>query len=184
MISAEDLLSLDLDELLDALAGEEPAPGSGSAAAFVVAMAASLVAKAARRSRAQWPQAGGAAAQAHALRLRTAALVAADARVFREALDRMEQPAGYDHVLGAALAEAADIPLRIVQAAVDVARLAGEVAENCDPVSRPDAVGAGHLAAAGARAAAHLVEVNLGATADDPRVAAVRAALGSLHVPA
>jgi hypothetical protein len=65
-----------------------------------------------------------------------------------------------------------------------VAALANEVAEHCDPVSRADAVGAAHLAAAAARAAAHLVEVNLGATADDPRVAEAGAVVRSLHVGA
>lgn len=175
------LVELDVEGLLDALGADEPAPASGSAAALVTAMAAELVAKAARRSREEWAEAAGAVAQAHALRLRAAPLADADAHAFRAALARLEQPGGQDHLLGAALAEAADIPLKIVQAAADIAALAREVAEHCDPVSRPDAVGAAHLAEGAARAAAHLVEVNLGATADDPRVAAARAALGSLH---
>jgi formiminotetrahydrofolate cyclodeaminase len=180
----EDLLALDVDELLDALSGDDPAPGSGSAAALVVAMAAALVSKAARRSREVWPEAAGATAQAHALRLRAAPLAVADARAFREALDRIEQPAGQDHLLGAALAQSVDVPLQILHAAADVAALAREVAANCDPVSRADAIGAAHLAAAAVRAAAHLVEVNLGATAEDPRVAAAQAVVRSLHVGA
>jgi formiminotetrahydrofolate cyclodeaminase len=184
VIPAQDLLALDVDELLDALSGEDPGPGSGTAAALVVAMAAELVSKAARRSREDWPEARGAAAQAHALRLRAVPLAIADARAFQEALDRLEQPAGDDYLLGAALAHAADIPLQIARTAADVAALANEVAEHCDPVSRADAVGAAHLAAAAARAAAHLVEVNLGATADDPRVAEAGAVVRSLHVRA
>ena len=55
----DDLLALRVDELLGALASGEPDPGSGSAAALVVAMSASLLAKAARNSRENWPEGEG-----------------------------------------------------------------------------------------------------------------------------
>jgi formiminotetrahydrofolate cyclodeaminase len=181
----EEFLPLRLEELLDRLAADDPVPGSGSAAALVLAMAASLVAKAARRST-DWPEAGGAAAQALSLRKRAVALAVEDARAYREALDRLVRREGADHLLAGALEQAADVPLRIARAGADVAALAAEVRERCDQAVRPDVVGAATLAAGAAQAAARLIEGNLGAAEGDPRVleanAYAEAALGSSRV--
>jgi formiminotetrahydrofolate cyclodeaminase len=165
----EEFLPLRVEELLDRLASDDPVPGSGSAAALVLTMAASLVAKAARRST-EWPEAGGAAAQALSLRERANELALADARVYQEALDQLGRREGADHLLSGALERAADVPLRIARAGADVAALAREVCERCDQAVRPDVIGAATLAAGAAQAAARLVEANLGAAPDDPRV--------------
>lgn len=182
----DEFLPLRVEELLDRLAGNDPVPGSGSTAALVVAMAASLVAKAARRSP-EWPEAGGAAAQAISLRARAGELALADARVYREALEQLGRREGVDHLLAGALERAADVPLRIARVGADVAALAREVCERCDPAVRPDVIGAGTLAAGAAQAAARLVEANLGAAGDDPRAheanAYAEAAIGSAHEP-
>ena len=50
-MAAQDLLDAPLREFLDTIAGEGPAPGGGSAAAIVVAMAAGLVSMVARASK-------------------------------------------------------------------------------------------------------------------------------------
>jgi formiminotetrahydrofolate cyclodeaminase len=180
----EDLLALRVDELLGAFATGDPDPGSGSAAALVVAIAASLVAKAARSSRDDWPEAGGAAAQAEALRARAAPLVDGDAFVYREAYARLARAEGADHTLAASLDRAAEIPLEITRTGADVAALGREVCERCDPALRPDVLGAVVLAAAAAQAAAQLVGANLTVADDDPRVreanAYADAALGSI----
>lgn len=181
----DDLLALRVDELLDAFASGEPDPGSGSAAAIVVAVAASLVAKAARASRDEWREAGGAAAQAEALRARATPLANADAVVYREAHARLERAEGADHTLATSLDRAAEIPLEIARTGADVAALAREVAGRCDPALRPDVLGALMLAGAAAQAAAQLVEANLTVSDDDPRVreanAYADAALGSAN---
>jgi formiminotetrahydrofolate cyclodeaminase len=183
----EEFLPLRLEELLDRLAADEPVPGSGSTAALVLAMAASLVAKAARRSAADWPDASGAAAQALSLRKRAVELAGEDARAYAEALDRLGRREGADHLLAGALEQAADVPLRIARAAADVAALAAEVRERCDQSVRPDVIGAATLAAGAAQAAARLIEGNLGAAQDDPRLLEANrhaeAALGSAHGP-
>lgn len=177
-------LPLRLEELLDVLAGDDPAPGSGSAAALVVAMAASLVAKAARGSP-DWPDAGGAAAQALSLRTRACELAVADAEAYRQALDRLARREGADHLLGGALDRAAEVPLEIARAAADLAALAQEVRRCCDPAIQVDVAGAAALAAGAAQAAARLVEANLSAAKDDPRVREANvhaeAALGSIR---
>ena len=60
------------------------------------------------------------------------------------------------------------------EAGSDVACLAALLVENGNPEVRADAAAAALLAEGGARAAAKLVEINLGATEDDPRVRHVR----------
>ena len=171
----DNLLDAPLGEFLDTLAGEGPAPGAGSAAAIVVAMAAGLVAMVARASKEYWPEAGGAIGQAEAFRARVAPLAQADAEVYREALTALRRREALeeryrDQQLRAALERAAEIPLKIAEAGSDLACLAALLVENGNPEVRADAAAASLLAEGGARAAAKLVEINLGTTEDDPRV--------------
>ena len=171
----DNLLDAPLGDFLDTLAGEGPAPGAGSAAAIVVAMAAGLVAMVARASKEFWPEAGGAIGQAEAFRARVAPLAQADAEVYREALSALRRREALeeryrDQQLRAALERAADIPLKIAEAGSDLACLAALLVENGNPEVRADAAAASLLAEGGARAAAKLVEINLGTTEDDPRV--------------
>jgi formiminotetrahydrofolate cyclodeaminase len=69
--------------------------------------------------------------------------------------------------------------MEIAEAAVDVAALAAVVAERGDQALRADAVAAALLAQGAARAAATLVEVNLGTTESDSRVVRVRDLAGA-----
>ncbi len=178
-------LDLSLEQLLDTLASPDPAPGSGFVAAVAVAMAAGLVAMAARLSLSDWSEARGAAAQAQALRARVTPLAETNTRAYMEAISALEQPDGpaparepgkesRDEALARKLAKAADVPTQIGRAAADVAALAAAVAENGNPGLRPDVAVAAALAVAGARAAATLVEVNLATTPGDDRVAQAR----------
>lgn len=172
---ADNLLDAPLGEFLDTLSGKGPAPGAGSAAAIVVAMAAGLVTMVARASKEHWLEAGGAIGQAEAFRARVAPLAQADAEAYAEALkalrgrDELEERYR-DQKLQAALELAAEIPLKITEAGADLACLAALLVENGNPEVRADAAAACVLAEGGARAAAKLVEINLGATEDDPRV--------------
>ena len=172
---AGDLLDAPVGELLESLAGENPSPGGGSAAAIVVAMAAGLVAKVARASHSYWDEAGGVIGQAESFRARVAPLAQADAEAYEEALSalrgREELAERYrDQQIRAALERSAEIPLRIAEAGCDLACLAALLVENGNPEVRADAAAAAILAESGARVAAQLVGTNLGATADDPRV--------------
>ncbi len=172
---AGDLLDAPVGELLDALAGENPAPGGGSAAAIAVAMAAGLVAKVARASQGYWDEAGGVIGQAESFRARVAPLAQSDAEAYEDALSalrgREELSERYrDQQLRAALERSAEIPVRIAEAGSDLACLAALLVENGNPEVRVDAAAAAILAESGARVAAQLVETNLGATVDDPRV--------------
>jgi methenyltetrahydrofolate cyclohydrolase len=159
------------EDLLETLAAPDRCPGGGSAAAAVVAFAAALTEKAARLSRASWPHSAGAIVQARMLRERATPLAERDAEVLREAIAALSVPSSE---LGPALTRAAAVPLLIAEAAADVALLAREVAEQGDAEVRGDAVTAAVLADAGARAAAHLVEINLSSTREDERVLVAR----------
>jgi formiminotetrahydrofolate cyclodeaminase len=168
------MLDLRLREFLEEVASEAPTPASGSVAALVAAAAAGLLAKIARASEDAWPEAKGIAAQAEALRDRAAPLAQLAAEEYAAALHAPAAPEEAaerrDFALGQAYARAAEPPLRIVEAAADIAELAVTVVRNGDPSLRPDAAAAGTFAAAAARAAAELVAVNLTTSADDPRV--------------
>ena len=169
-----DLLALRVDELLDLLASDEPAPAGGSAAALAVAISAGLTAKVARASTA-WPEARAAAAQAERLRRRAGPLAERDAQVYEEALAAMRlpervEPSVRDATVGETVSRAADIPLAIAEAGADAACLAVLVADRGAPDRRADAATAALLAEAAARAAAGLIAVNLTVTAGDERV--------------
>jgi formiminotetrahydrofolate cyclodeaminase len=158
-------------------------------------MAAGLVAKAARCSGEDWPDAAGVVAQAEALRRRASSLASVDADVYEQALAVLRDPGEQapelrDAAIARALEEAADVPLRIAAIASDVAVL-GELVATCgNQALKAEAVAATVFAEAGARAAAHLVAVNLATMPGDERVvdarrlvdearAAARAAVGA-----
>ncbi len=175
MAPSSSFLDLTAAQLLDEL-GSPVAPGGGSALAFTVAMAAAVVRMAARASKDSWDAAGGVVAQAEALRARAAPLAQLDAEMFDAALAVRDgaaalPPEKRDWEIGKAFAAAAEPPLEIARAAADVAELAAEVARSGEPRVRADAVAAAMLAAAAARAAVTIVEVNLTSIEGDPRVA-------------
>ena len=164
------LLDLTVAEWLDELARPSPAPGGGSALAFALASASSVLAMAARLS-----ESGGLAAQADALKTRTAALAQVDADAYEAALGARDAHEGLradrrDWEIGQAFARAAEPPLEIARAAADVAELAAVLVQDGDPRVRADAMAAAALAAAAARGAVALVSVNLTSFEGDPRV--------------
>ena len=77
-------------------------------------------------------------------------------------------PEQRDFALGLALLRAAEVPLRIAEAAADVAELAAARRRpRASPHLRPDATAAAALAEAATRAATHLVEINLATVPGD-----------------
>ena len=77
---------------LDQLAARTPTPGGGGAAAVTGAMAAGLVAMAARFSATRLPDAGELADQADELRRRLAQLADEDARAYAAVLEALRLP--------------------------------------------------------------------------------------------
>jgi len=171
-----------VERFLDRIASVEPAPAGGSVAAVAVAMAAGLVAKAARLAHG-WPKATEVVERAEALRSRLATLALADADAYAKVIEALrlpsDSPSRAAEVAGA-LSGAAEVPLAIAEAASEVAMLAALVAQEGNDRLRGDAVVAAELAEAGARGAAELVAVNLSGR-DDPRVRRAKEVAASLE---
>jgi formiminotetrahydrofolate cyclodeaminase len=150
---------------------------AGPVIAQAGAAAASIVCAAARDA-----GDGTAAAQAVALRARLERLAAEDADALAAARSALASVAegppsdARDFELGRTLERAAAVPLEIAEASADVAALARDLAERIDPSLAPDLEAAARLASGVARAAAHLVEVNLVVGQADERAARARAA--------
>jgi formiminotetrahydrofolate cyclodeaminase len=176
-------------DLLESIAARTSAPGGGSVAALAGAMAAGLVAMGARFADESWADSGAAAAQAEALRDRLAPLAHADALAYEQALAAMRSPQATgqeqrDFEIRQALELAAAIPQAIAEAAADVAALGALVAEHGNPRVRPDTLTGVLLAAAAARAAAVLVEVNLATLPGDARAEASQRAAAAAEADA
>ena len=154
--------------------------GGGELAARTLALAAGVVAEAARRSASGWDGAAGASAQGAALARRAIALGELNAKAYRGARDALagDLPAApaatRDHVLGNIVERAADAPLALAGAAADTATLAVHVADHAPGAAAADAIAAAAIAAGVARAATHLVSVNLATRSGDPRLAAAQ----------
>jgi formiminotetrahydrofolate cyclodeaminase len=140
---------------LDQLAARTPTPGGGGAAAATGAMAAGLVAMAARFSARQLPEAGDLADEADRLRYMASQLADMDARAYTRVL-ATRGPERKEALVGAAM-----IPLEIAAIGARVAQMAAEVAEAGNPNLRGDAMTGAVLAAASARSAASLVDINV-----------------------
>jgi formiminotetrahydrofolate cyclodeaminase len=163
----------------DTLAAETSAPGGGSAAAIAGAMAASLAAMAARFSKEQWEDASGAVAQAEALKARLLPLADEDAVAYENVLlalrmSKEVEEEVRDAAIGDALSRAADVPMEIAAASLDVAMLAADLAELGNQNLHGDAAAAAVIAEAAVRASTNLVEINLATREGDERLERAR----------
>jgi formiminotetrahydrofolate cyclodeaminase len=155
-----------LSVFLDRVASEEPAPGGGACAAVTVGLAAGLCAMAARFSTATVADAATVVEQAEALRRRVQGLAQQDAEAYTQVLaayrlPREPDPEGRRAQIRSALSAAAEPPLVVAEAAVEVGRLARRLEAEGNPNLRGDAVTGRLLAEAGCRAAVELVAANL-----------------------
>jgi formiminotetrahydrofolate cyclodeaminase len=158
---ADPYLTDSVEGFLDQLADRTPAPGGGAAAALTCAMAASLVEMAASFA----PGSGGerAGARARELRHEAAALAHADGRAYGAVLEALRLPKGEERSrrLDESLSEAIAVPMRVLDAAAEVATLAAELAETGNRNLEGDALTGALLAEAAARSAGTLARLNL-----------------------
>lgn len=186
-------LDVPLGDFLDAVASREPAPGGGSSAAVSVAMAAGLVAMAARLSP-DLTESGRLVADAEHLRRRSAELADADAEAYGKVLATMSatrdsEPAEREERRRAAFESATLVPLELAELGADTARLAAVLVASGNPNLRGDAATAAYVAEGGVRSAAALVRINVASGGCDPAlltravrcVAAAEEARGSVH---
>ena len=156
-----------LEEALDRLASESPAPGAGAVAAWCCALAAALVEMVARVVLArgeEHPELERRRRRAGELRAAALRLAGEDAAAYRAVIDASRERRSE------ALAAAADPPLAIAEAAAETGALAAASAGDASGPLRGEAETAALVAAAATRAAARLVELNLGGAPDDPRL--------------
>jgi formiminotetrahydrofolate cyclodeaminase len=161
-----------VSDALDELVREGEGPRGGAVAGALIATAAAMTQSAARRSLELWAEAAGASAQALALRRRALALARDDALAF--AVARAALGGSDDAGTAVLLDRAAALPAEIAAVGADTTALAALVARHGDPDMRADVVAAATLAAAAARVAAHLVEVNLATLPADRRLERAR----------
>lgn len=169
-------LDLSLHEFLGLLADGQPAPAAGGAVAVAVALGASLCAMAASLSTRQLADAADLQARAEQLAYTTAPLADADAEAYRAVIAARRHGGDVDGALSAA----ADVPLQVAEAGVQVAALAARLAAEGNPNTRGDALTAGLLAAAATRASCALVRINLAEAGSDERLTRVSALLAAL----
>jgi formiminotetrahydrofolate cyclodeaminase len=117
-------------------------------------------------------------AQANAIGERAVELASTDGRAWEAALVALRDAEAEttsdpkrNFALEQKLEAAAAAPLEIASLGADAAALAALASEYGDGTYRADAAAAAALAAGGASAASHLVRVNLGVRATDPRLA-------------
>ncbi len=185
---AEDgpLVAMTGREFLDTLASDAPAPGGGSVAALCGAMAAGLAAMVAQLTTGKGPKQPGSetfyplAVRAQELKDAFLADVDADTAAFAAIMDAFGLPKGTREeklarreAVQAATREAIDVPLRVLERAVEVIGLA-EVAATGNPNARSDAGVAGLVAEACAEGAWYNVCINVQGLRDADAGAAYR----------
>jgi formiminotetrahydrofolate cyclodeaminase len=183
--------ALDPEHMLDVLTDATRTAAGGSAAALTGAMAAAVTSKAAFVS-----DLPAVAAQADALRTRLVLYARLDADALTAARYALRDATGLaaaevgddrrDFQLGRTLNRAAAVPAAIAESCADVAVLAATFHDRGEPDFQPDLFVSATLAAAAARAGAHLVTINLGVGPDDESAvsAAAAAAAASTAVAA
>jgi formiminotetrahydrofolate cyclodeaminase len=181
-----------VESFLDALAAGTPAPAGGSAAGLAVAQSAALCTMTAQLSRRMLSavRADQLVLDTERIRRTAASLVDLDAEAYSRVINASraaklgaQATTAHTETVAEAMSHAADVPLRIVELAVEVAKLARVLARDGNPALRGDAATAGLLAHAGGQAAATLVRINLASAPDDARLARLEALLAEMPDP-
>lgn len=162
-MGSSSFLDASVKELLDAVPARTSAPGGGSVAALVLALAAGLTAMAARFASDDWARRAEIVGRAEELRARAEPLADADARAYG-AFMAARTDENVERIVA--------IPFELAEIAGEVAELAVAVAAEGNPNVSGDAAAGADLAAAVAAISARLVEIN--ARAGDERAAEAR----------
>lgn len=182
---------------LDRLASAAPSPGGGSAAAFSGAMAAGLVSMVARLTvgRAKYADVEGQmqaiASQAEVLRSWFQEAVVRDEEAFDHLMQARKLPRNNDEesalrqmAIAQATEEAAEVPLSAAGQAVEVLRMAREVAENGNINAITDACSAATLAWTALKTAGLNVKINAKGASDSEKAKAWLAAYAGYETEA
>lgn len=176
MLTEESILSY-----LERTASAEPLPGGGSAAALNGALSAALIEMTARLTlgrkgfEAVQPEMERIAAAASGLRRRLAADIDRDADAYRGVMAAFRLPKGTaeerasrEQAIQDALRQAAEVPLGVASAALELLELGAAVIAHGTPIAASDGASGVFAARAAARAAAQNVRINASSLRDAP----------------
>jgi formiminotetrahydrofolate cyclodeaminase len=168
------LSDLPLSQVLDRLAEKTPAPGAGSTAALVCALAAALLEMTAAFDAS--PMGSACAVRAGALRDRALELADRELHSYEPVLEALRLPTSdpdRETRLASAMVAASAPPLAIASVGAQLAGIAAETVDGVSAHLMGEAIVASELAEGACRAAARLVEINLAGAAGDPRLTEV-----------
>jgi len=183
---------LTVGTFIERLSSGEPVPGGGAASAVAGSLGAALVSMVAQLSRRQqlvahsrlhdWAEGEGQRLAATLLRLadEDAAAYAEFAAALKLPRSTAEESEARQVAKRRAARVAAEVPLRTVEACLDVVKAAEALAGRCNLNASSDVAVASLLAEAGAEGAADNVRVNLPSLGDDPWAAEVERRLDGL----
>jgi formiminotetrahydrofolate cyclodeaminase len=173
------LSNLSLADIVERVASTHPAPGAGPSAAWTCALAAGLVEMVSGVELNHAPDDPDAVRRrrdrAAVLRAEALALADQDVAAYTEVIEvrRHRGEPHHSSRLRAALSDAADPPVAIVEAAAELTGLAADAVRDAHGSVRGEAFAATTLAEATVRMGVPLVDLNLGGAPDDPRRARV-----------
>lgn len=163
-----------IQEFLDELASDSPAPGGGSVAALCAAMGAALVSMVANltvgkeKYRENWAEMEQTLARSELLRARFICLMNDDTESFNGFMAAMRMPKDTDEEKAARRAAmenasraATEVPLATLECCVELAEMANDAMRLGNPNTASDAGSAALLALAAGKAAAYNVRINL-----------------------
>ena len=187
------MMDLAIRDYTTKLAGGDPTPGGGSAAALSGALAAALCAMTARltvgreKYRPSWPDMERVECEADQLAARLLELADEDSAAYEKVMAAYALPKNTEEEKAArraaaeeAIKGAALVPLETLKAAVVIAGLAREAAARGNPNCLSDAGVAALLARAAATGAAYNVRINLGGLSDRDFISETRSQAADL----
>ena len=189
-----DLTKLSCQEFLEKLASNAPTPGGGGGAAMAGALAVALTSMVGNLTVGKEKFAQHEAevqellAKAEALRMQMFALVNADAEVFNSFMTcyrlpkaTEEEKQARNQAIQNAAKEAAEVPLKIVEACLEIMKLAERIAIIGNPGAITDAAVSSIMARAALRSAVYNVVVNLKLIKDEAYNQAMYAELEAMQ---
>ena len=189
-----DLTKLSCQEFLEKLASNAPTPGGGGGAAMAGALAVALTSMVGNltvgkeKFAEQEAEVKDILAKAEALRLQMLDLVNADAEVFNSFMVSYRLPKVTDEeklarnqAIQNAAKQAAEVPLKIAEACLEVMKLAERIAVIGNPSAITDAAVSSIMARAALRSAVYNVVVNLKLIKDEAYNEAMYAKLEAMQ---
>lgn len=193
MASPGPLVSMKVDEFVDLVSSDSPAPGGGSVAALAGALGAALAAMDANLTvgkkgyEAHYPRLSELAVQAQTLKKALVDAIDEDTAAFNAVMEAMRLPkatdaqkAARDAALDAAQKQAALVPLTTARHCLQTMKLAAETARLGNTNSVTDAATGCHIAYAGLKGALMNVKINLISLQDGDFVSSLRKEAESL----